>query len=566
MHHTVTNSSNGALSAPVRNRYFYGKLLDVRSQEREQAYGIHMRRLLNRIGHGAGVLCGLEVRPDGDGKRVLVEPGVAIDGLGREIVVPEPRCVEEPSQPLDPCGDPEGDPVTEGSVTLCLAYHECDVEPTPVLVEDCDTREGCRPGAVRERFRLLVLSEPPDPPGDLTADQCAAIFPAHPADDFDRRSAACTVLTGPCPEPRLACVPLATLVFAKEAPLEVRQCEPRTTVYSNARLFDLLVCLAARMDACCRPALHYVSGDAQTAAPGEEVPDPVVVEVRDHDDQTVEGEPVTFRALGGAGQVRDDGTGAPSVTVDSAADGRAQAHWQLGATGGLNTLEATIAGGGRIAFHAISHRAEPSTPPVIEAVWPPNGVRLDPRDEDRRARSRAQQWFKLPRVEIVFDREMDAGEIKEPDPWLRIWRVRRFGENEIEAKRMALSFLEPGEVEDQLEEEGWTARWSIGLEPDDDDGGSGRIRWLLQARAADPESPIHEAGGAGALLDPDFEGTALSAERLKEIWEEDSPSLLEEDWDALSGTDSLEGPPRSGDGTAGGALSHWFETGKEDDG
>ena len=42
-----------------RNRYFYGKLLTVRDFEVEQRYHCTKRALLNRLVHGAGVVCGL---------------------------------------------------------------------------------------------------------------------------------------------------------------------------------------------------------------------------------------------------------------------------------------------------------------------------------------------------------------------------------------------------------------------------------------------------------------------------------------------------------------------------
>ena len=143
------------LTAPVRNRYFYGKLLDVHHLELEQSYFLEYRRRLNRLTLGYGVVCGLEVSVAADGKGVIIAPGFAIDGLGREILVTEPICLADPSQLTDDCGRPAGT-AEERVVTLCLAYHECPTEPVPVLVSDCDVREGCAAGAIRERYALLV--------------------------------------------------------------------------------------------------------------------------------------------------------------------------------------------------------------------------------------------------------------------------------------------------------------------------------------------------------------------------------------------------------------------------
>ena len=162
----VRSHRNGTLSAPVRNRYFYGKLLDVTQLEREQSYFVERSRLINRLTLGTGVVCGLSVRVrDGE---IVVGPGVAVDGFGREIVVTEPFAVPDPWTLTDECGDPTGERRQNGPVVLCLAYHECLVDPAPVLVSDCEIREACEHGAVRERFRMLVhapdaVELPPEP-------------------------------------------------------------------------------------------------------------------------------------------------------------------------------------------------------------------------------------------------------------------------------------------------------------------------------------------------------------------------------------------------------------------
>ena len=149
----------GQLRAPVRNRYFYGKLLDVRHLEMEQTYDLTQRWLVNRLGLGSGVLCGLEletrVRPD-------CWMGVAVDGLGREIVVPAAYCLDRPTQPTDADGRPDGDKVVDGAVTVYLCYTECPDDPTPVLVGDCDSRNGFAPGSTVERFKVIVRAGIPD--------------------------------------------------------------------------------------------------------------------------------------------------------------------------------------------------------------------------------------------------------------------------------------------------------------------------------------------------------------------------------------------------------------------
>jgi hypothetical protein len=72
-----------------RLKYFTHQFLREQDFEAEQAYHISMRRLHNRSVHGWGVVQGLEVRHKGE-REITIEPGVAIDSLGREIVLSNP--------------------------------------------------------------------------------------------------------------------------------------------------------------------------------------------------------------------------------------------------------------------------------------------------------------------------------------------------------------------------------------------------------------------------------------------------------------------------------------------
>ena len=63
-----------------------------------------------------------------------MQSGVAVDGLGREIVVPMLSIAVDPTQPTDSCGKPFGDPVHNGEVTLFICYLECQAEPAAVMV------------------------------------------------------------------------------------------------------------------------------------------------------------------------------------------------------------------------------------------------------------------------------------------------------------------------------------------------------------------------------------------------------------------------------------------------
>jgi hypothetical protein len=284
---------NGHLASPVRNRYFYGKLLDVDHLEREQHYFLEGSRLINRLTLGAGVLCGLSVR-ERNGK-VVIGPGVAVDGFGREIVVTEPFEVENPWELTDECGDPTGETREDGPVVLCLAYHECLVEPAPVLVSDCDVRETCEHGAVRERFCVLVHSpddvEPPrDPtepgrwrpqglhhreplPRAVAAEEILRAYGRVEAGvrELDRptglRERLCAAFQPSC-DAGPHCVPLALMTRNAEGTVVVDPCAVRTTVYSNAVLLDLILCLAEEVERCCNPRVTVTAPVVKEVYPG----------------------------------------------------------------------------------------------------------------------------------------------------------------------------------------------------------------------------------------------------------------------------------------------------------
>ena len=135
-----------------RNRYFYGKLLTVRDFEVEQRYHCTKRELLNRLVHGAGVVCGLGVTAS-DESTLMIESGMALDYQGREIVLPE--ALFRKLQML------EGQETLAGKkdAYLCLAYDEEDVEPVNATGAEVGAQR--QHDLTREGFRLFLTAEPP---------------------------------------------------------------------------------------------------------------------------------------------------------------------------------------------------------------------------------------------------------------------------------------------------------------------------------------------------------------------------------------------------------------------
>ncbi len=69
-----------------RNRYYSGKMLTSADFQAEQTYFNNKHRFTNSLMYGAGIVCGCGVFSLDD-LSLLVESGVVIDGLGREIVM-----------------------------------------------------------------------------------------------------------------------------------------------------------------------------------------------------------------------------------------------------------------------------------------------------------------------------------------------------------------------------------------------------------------------------------------------------------------------------------------------
>lgn len=148
------------LHAPIRNRYFYGKLLDSYHFELETGYVNNKRWLLNRLITGYGVVCGLDVCATSDGKGIIITPGVAIDKHGREMIVDEQaQPIKIPPELAAAGSRSKEDREHKGHyIHVVLCYHECTDRPTPVLAGDCGVQQDCEPSIIRERYKIELRS------------------------------------------------------------------------------------------------------------------------------------------------------------------------------------------------------------------------------------------------------------------------------------------------------------------------------------------------------------------------------------------------------------------------
>jgi hypothetical protein len=124
-----------------RVHYFEGQLLTAEDLAQEQAYHNGKRRLQNQLVLGMGIATGLACRWSERGGLIL-EPGVAIDCVGREIVVPERQHIDVPRR--------------EGRFYLAITATERGVMPIPA-----PGSEDVVPSMIEEGFEVLLLDANP---------------------------------------------------------------------------------------------------------------------------------------------------------------------------------------------------------------------------------------------------------------------------------------------------------------------------------------------------------------------------------------------------------------------
>jgi hypothetical protein len=534
---STTDAMLRSLHAPTRNKYYYGKLLDVRALQMEQCYGLDKRWLLNRLALGSGVLCGLTVTAGADGIS-CISPGVAIDALGREIIVPAPVAV--PPQLTDSRGVATGDPLTDGQITIYLCYTECDADLTSVAIADCDGATSAAAGTTVERYRIVVQAGLPGAePAELTGSQRDAIFPTQPPNGFDRRIAAEQSLAVTCTDPPDAtCVVLATVTLAGQGqPPTVDQFTYRAEVFSNTVLFELIAALADRVDACCasihqsEQAISIVDGDAQTAEVATVLPAPVHLLVADSNGNAVTAAAVDLSTTDPDAALSLDGI-AFDQTVSGVTDGSGvlTVQWRLGTAAGAQSFSAKLpADGATVTAHATA-TAVPAGPPVVERTEPVNGAQV------------ATDWANQPQLTVTFDQAMDPQGLAKPDDWLRAWMFPINVDGQFsQGQRLKLAPGDPGE--------GSTSTFRA--EPFE----ANRFVVVVMMRGSSPEIA---AANSGLALDAEFAGTKLSQKQLDVLWATDSFQPTKA---FMAAVRDGGGTLPSGDGTPGGKYFHGFLTG-----
>lgn len=116
-----------------RNRYYRGKMLTSADFEAEQLYMNGKRQFVNRMITGAGIVCGLQVISLDD-LSLMVESGVAIDSMGREIVA-DSSVVKK----LSAIAGFES--LKTGRASLCIRYQEVETQPAYAISRQDSDRD-----------------------------------------------------------------------------------------------------------------------------------------------------------------------------------------------------------------------------------------------------------------------------------------------------------------------------------------------------------------------------------------------------------------------------------------
>ena len=137
-----------------RLRYFHGMLMTDDHFSAEQAYHNNKRRLLNRMLHGWGVVCGLKIKATtASHSKISIERGLALDCNGNEIFVC-PEYTLDISDVLSKCSSVKKRPATseecdeamrpelENKWYVVIKYKENHIDPLPVyaLAGGCEEK------------------------------------------------------------------------------------------------------------------------------------------------------------------------------------------------------------------------------------------------------------------------------------------------------------------------------------------------------------------------------------------------------------------------------------------
>ena len=160
---------------PERLAYSTGMLLDETDFSTEQSY--HRSRLARALFylHGHGTIGGLNVVfEEGPPRLVKVQPGLAVDRIGRLVEVPEARCLRIDHWYKQQAEDAASKSALENSFTLgaggtpdsivtdvFLGFRECERGKRPAFATgNFDALDAVGPSRLRDSYELTMITRP----------------------------------------------------------------------------------------------------------------------------------------------------------------------------------------------------------------------------------------------------------------------------------------------------------------------------------------------------------------------------------------------------------------------
>lgn len=183
---------------PARLYYDTGVYLDAADMKAEQLY--HRAQLSRALAflHGYGTVAGLRVKvaeeddPEwlGDQERhLVVQPGIAVDRLGRLIEVPRKSCIRLgrwwKDQKQNDLRKGELDGADNGVVVdVFITFHECGAGKTPAMATGpFDALDAVAPSRIHDHYKLdLIIRENATLPPQPWLAQAPTPGPADPMD------------------------------------------------------------------------------------------------------------------------------------------------------------------------------------------------------------------------------------------------------------------------------------------------------------------------------------------------------------------------------------------------
>lgn len=188
----MSTATDSLLAANSLDRLFYatGVLLDAQDFQAEQTY--HRGRLARVLSflHGSGTVAGLRVKYDLDAQnqveQIVVEPGLAIDRMGRMIELPREACLRldrwyrelaasSNSADVDRLSGAwhdvnvtqnvitgwQGNPYAGVVTDVFLRFVECERGKTPAFASGpFDALDAVQPSRIRDGYELELVPRP----------------------------------------------------------------------------------------------------------------------------------------------------------------------------------------------------------------------------------------------------------------------------------------------------------------------------------------------------------------------------------------------------------------------